>query len=187
MPCLSGLSNDVDVWRNIRTCIRLRLSGSSIDPRTTRAPHWREHVSKTLRLAEVGGFHSDNQDDMDMCHRIAHAQHRVLYEPLPTVHHFVPTTRTTWHYFWRKCYFANQQKSSGIRRYGGSLKSGCGTDLCQRYADEGRPGWDSPCNPRWPVRIRTHRRDDCGIALAGLGHVSRQVRLRRSRRVLAIR
>ena len=61
-------------------------------------------------LQEVGGFHSDHQDDMDMSHRIAYAQHRVLYEPLAVVHHFVPATRTTWHYFWRKCYFANRAK-----------------------------------------------------------------------------
>ena|SRR5690348_2306467 len=49
---------------------------------------------------------SDHGDDMDMCHRIAHAQHRVPYEPLA----IVPAARTTWHYFWRKCYFANQGK-----------------------------------------------------------------------------
>ena len=41
-------------------------------------------------LQEIGGFHSDDQDDMDMCHRIAFAQHGVLYEPLAIVHHFVP-------------------------------------------------------------------------------------------------
>jgi cellulose synthase/poly-beta-1,6-N-acetylglucosamine synthase-like glycosyltransferase len=43
-------------------------------------------------LQEVGGFHSDRGDDMDMCHRIAYAHHRVLYEPLAIVHHFVPAT-----------------------------------------------------------------------------------------------
>ena len=61
-------------------------------------------------LREVGGFHSDDHDDMDMCHRIAYAQHRVLYEPLAIVHHFVPASRTTWHYFWRRCYLVNQGK-----------------------------------------------------------------------------
>ena len=61
-------------------------------------------------LREVGGFHSDHEDDMDMSHRIAHAQHRVLYEPLAIVHHFVPAARTTWHYFWRRCYFVNRAK-----------------------------------------------------------------------------
>ena len=61
-------------------------------------------------LREIGGFHTDHQDDMDMAQRIAHAKHTVLYEPLAIVHHFVPASRTTWRYFWRKCYFANQGK-----------------------------------------------------------------------------
>jgi len=62
-------------------------------------------------LREIGGFHSDHEDDLDMCHRIAYAQHRVLYEPLAIVYHFVPAARTTSHYFWRKCYRANKGKA----------------------------------------------------------------------------
>ena len=54
-------------------------------------------------LEEIGGFHSDDHDDMDMCHRIAFARYKVLYEPRAVVHHFVPAARTTWRYFWRRC------------------------------------------------------------------------------------
>ena len=137
-------------------------------------------------LREVGGFHSDNQDDMDMCHRIAHAQHRVLYEPLATVHHFVPATRTTWHYFWRKCYFANREKvavfanmqeasslDAELAFVKNTLTRGVLAEI--RHVIRG--------DPYGFVRIGAMT---AGIALAGLGHVSGQLRLRRSRRVPAI-
>ena len=137
-------------------------------------------------LREVDGFHSDNQDDMDMCHRIAHAQHRVLYEPLATVHHFVPATRTTWHYFWRKCYFTNQEKvavfadmqeasslDAELAFVKSTLTRGVMAEI--RHVIRG--------DPYGFVRIGAMT---AGIALAGLGHVSGRLRLRRSRRVPAI-
>ena len=61
-------------------------------------------------LLEIGGFHSDDHDDMDMCHRVAFARYQTLYEPLAVVRHYVPATRTTWRYFWRRCYFVNRGK-----------------------------------------------------------------------------
>jgi cellulose synthase/poly-beta-1,6-N-acetylglucosamine synthase-like glycosyltransferase len=80
----------------------------------TRAPSARligaNMSARRSALQEIGGFHTDHQDDMDMCQRMAYAQHRVLYEPLAIVYHFVPAARTTWHYFWKKCYTANQGK-----------------------------------------------------------------------------
>jgi cellulose synthase/poly-beta-1,6-N-acetylglucosamine synthase-like glycosyltransferase len=137
-------------------------------------------------LREVGGFHSDNQDDMDMSHRIAHAKHRVLYEPLAVVHHFVPATRTTWHYFWRKCYFANQakvavfvnmQEASNLRAeltfVGRTLTTGLLTEI--RHVIQG----DLCGLARIGAMV-------AGIALAGLGHLSGQLRLRWLRRVRVI-
>jgi hypothetical protein len=71
-------------------------------------------------LAEIGGFHSDNHDDMDMCHRLAH--HRpddlVLYEPKAIVRHFVPAQRLTWRYFWRRCFFVNRGKVEAFANLG---------------------------------------------------------------------
>ncbi|MHB1931264.1 MAG: glycosyltransferase family 2 protein, partial [Acidimicrobiales bacterium] len=43
-------------------------------------------------LEQIGYFHSDDHDDMDMCHRVAHLMgpSAVVYEPAAFVKHFVP-------------------------------------------------------------------------------------------------
>ena len=137
-------------------------------------------------LQEIGGFHSDNHDDMDMCHRIAFAQHKVLYEPLAVVHHFVPTTRTTWHYFWRRCYFVNQGKVEAFANMHEAAHLGAELAFVVRALTRGIL-----------AEIRYVIRGDlygfarvgamiAGIALAGLGHFSGKLRLRWTRRVPAI-
>ncbi len=137
-------------------------------------------------LREVGGFHSDHEDDMDMCHRIAYARHRVLYEPLAIVHHFVPATRTTWHYFWRKCYFANRGKVTVFANMQEASSLDAELTFVTRTLTRGVL-----------AEIRHVIRGDlyglarvgvmiAGIALAGLGHLSGKFRLRWSRRVPAI-
>jgi cellulose synthase/poly-beta-1,6-N-acetylglucosamine synthase-like glycosyltransferase len=142
--------------------------------------------ARSSALREVGGFHADHEDDMDMSHRIAHAQHRVLYEPLATVHHFVPATRTTWRYFWRKCYFVNQAKvevfdnmqeasslHSELTFVARTLTKGVLAEI--RHVIRG-----DPCGL---VRVGAMI---AGIVFAGLGHLSGRLRLRRSRHVPAI-
>jgi glucosyl-dolichyl phosphate glucuronosyltransferase len=68
-------------------------------------------------LAEIGGFHSDNHDDMDMCHRLAvrAADAKIIYQPAAVVMHHVPAERLTWHYFWRRCFFVNRGKVAAFR------------------------------------------------------------------------
>jgi hypothetical protein len=68
-------------------------------------------------LLSWGGFHSDNHDDMDLSHRVAHefGASSVLYEPQAIVHHFVPTSRLTWAYFWRRCFYVNKGKVTAFR------------------------------------------------------------------------
>jgi cellulose synthase/poly-beta-1,6-N-acetylglucosamine synthase-like glycosyltransferase len=127
-------------------------------------------------LREIGGFHSDHQDDMDMCHRIAHAQYKVLYEPLAIVRHFVPATRTTWGYFWRKCYFVNQAKVDVFTNMREASSLGAELAFVTHTLTMG-------------VTAEIHRviRGDlyglarvgamiAGIALAGLGHLSGKLR-----------
>ena len=132
-------------------------------------------------LREIGGFHSDHEDDMDMCHRIAHAQHRVLYEPRAIVHHFVPATRTTWHFFWRKCYFvnrakvevfANMREASSLRSELTFVKRTLTTGVLAEMRQVIRG--DLYGLARVGAMI-------AGITLAGLGHLSGRLRLRRSR------
>jgi len=136
-------------------------------------------------LREIGGFHSDDHDDMDMCHRLAFAQRRVLYEPLATVHHFVPATRTTWHYFWQRCYLVNQGKVEAFANMREAAHLGAELAFVTRILTAGVL-----------TEIRHMIRGDlyglarvgamiAGIALAGLGHSSGKLRLRWSRRVPA--
>ena len=137
-------------------------------------------------LQEVGGFHTDHQDDMDMVQRIAHAQYRVLYEPLAIVHHFVPAARTTWRYFWRKCYsanqgkvevFANMREASSLRAELAFVTRALTTGVLAeiRHVIRG----DLYGLARVGAMI-------AGIAVAGLGYLSGKLRLRWSRRVPAI-
>ncbi len=68
--------------------------------------------ARTSAIRAVKGFHSDNHDDMDLCHRI-HARfgpESVVFEPKAVVHHYVTSPRLTWGYFWRRCYFVNRGK-----------------------------------------------------------------------------
>jgi cellulose synthase/poly-beta-1,6-N-acetylglucosamine synthase-like glycosyltransferase len=73
-------------------------------------------------LLEIGGFHSDNHDDMDMCHRLRlrwPARH-VVFEPASVVRHHVPAQRLTWTYFWRRCFFVNKGKVAAHRNIEGA-------------------------------------------------------------------
>ena len=137
-------------------------------------------------LQEIGGFHSDNHDDMDMCHRIAFARHQVVYEPLATVHHFVPATRTTWHYFWRRCYLVNQGKVEAFANMQEAAHLGAELSFVGRTLTAGIL-----------IEMRQMLRGDvyglvriaamiAGIGLAGLGHLSGRRHLRQSRFVPAV-
>lgn len=71
-------------------------------------------------LRAIGGFHSDNHDDMDMCHRLLGRwpSGTIRYEPKAIVHHFVHRERVTWRYFWRRCFFVNKGKVEAVRNMG---------------------------------------------------------------------
>ncbi len=73
-------------------------------------------------LAAIGYFHSDNHDDMDMCHRLLHHSPRstILFEPSAIVRHHVHPDRLTWSYFWRRCFFVNRGKVGAFRQMGGA-------------------------------------------------------------------
>jgi len=71
-------------------------------------------------LKKIGGFHSDNHDDMDMCHRLKHnwPDHKILFEPRAIVHHRVTKERVTWSYLWRRCFFVNMGKVEAFKNMG---------------------------------------------------------------------
>jgi glucosyl-dolichyl phosphate glucuronosyltransferase len=129
-------------------------------------------------LQEIGGFHSDDHDDMDMCHRIAFARYKVIYEPRAIVRHFVPATRTTWRYFWRRCYFVNQGKVEAFANMQEAAHLGAELSFVARTLTTGvaaefrgtiRGDLDGPARIGAIV---------AGICLAGLGHLSGKLRLR---------
>ena len=71
-------------------------------------------------LGAIGGFHSDNHDDMDMCHRLAHREgpHAIVMDPRAVVYHNVVAERVTWNYLWRRCFFVNKGKVKAFRNMG---------------------------------------------------------------------
>jgi hypothetical protein len=67
-------------------------------------------------LVSIGGFHSDNHDDMDLCSRARarHGENSVWYEPKAVVYHHVGPERLKWRYFWRRCFNVNRGKVAAI-------------------------------------------------------------------------
>lgn len=134
-------------------------------------------------LQVIGGFHSDDHDDMDMCHRTAFAQYKVIYEPRAVVRHFVPATRTTWHYFWRRCYFVNQGKVEAFANMQSAAHLGAERSFVVRTLRMGVPAEIRQTvrgDPYGLVRVGAMV---LGILFAGSGHLSGRWRLYRSRRV----
>jgi cellulose synthase/poly-beta-1,6-N-acetylglucosamine synthase-like glycosyltransferase len=123
-------------------------------------------------LQEISGFHSDNHDDMDMCHRLAFAQYTVLYEPLAVVSHFVPATRTTWGYFWRRCYFVNLGKVEALANMQGAAHLGAELAFVMRIMTRSIPdGMQQTLRGDLYGLVRVGAMM-AGIVLAGLGHLS---------------
>jgi len=67
-------------------------------------------------VIRMGGIHSDNHPDMEMCHKLLamHPDGVLLYEPAATVLHHVPASRTTWGYFWRRVFSVNRSKVQAV-------------------------------------------------------------------------
>ncbi len=71
-------------------------------------------------LAAIDGFHSDDHDDMVMCHQLAMTfpDGAVLFEPRAVVRHNVVAARVTWSYFWNRCFKVNRSKARELHRLG---------------------------------------------------------------------
>lgn len=69
---------------------------------------------------DVGGFLDSDFDDLNLGTRLIarFGVESVVYTPFAVVHHFVPTERVTWRYFWRRCYFVNREKVRVFSRMG---------------------------------------------------------------------
>lgn len=125
----------------------------------------------------VGGFHSVDFDDLDLCMRLADrfGPGSVYFAPAAFVHHFVPADRVTWRYFYRRCFFVNREKvrafvdmgpaanlRSELDFVGRALRVQLGGEL--RQAQRGD-------NNAWP-RVGAML---VGMIFAGLGHLRGRV------------
>jgi hypothetical protein len=95
----------------------------------------------------------------------------VLYEPDAIVRHFVPTRRTTWNYFWRRCFFVNRGKVAAFESMGSAAGLAAETSFVRNAV-----------LVSIPQNLRKVARGDrwgllrvlaivVGIALSGLGHL----------------
>lgn len=133
-------------------------------------------------LQEIGGFHSDNHDDMDMCLRLAFAKHNILYEPLAIVSHFVPSERTTWHYFWRRCYFVNLGKVKAFTSMQDAAHLGAELAFVRRIMMRSAPAGFHQAFRGDLYGLARVGAMITGIVLAGLGHLSGRFWMRWVRR-----
>ena len=139
--------------------------------------------ARRVGLDAIGGFQSDNHDDMDMCHRLAleYPTGQILFEPRAIVRHNVVAERVTWRYYWRRCFFVNRGKAAALQQMGEAGSTAADrTFVLGALASSAR------------AALRDARRGDvsgvarfaalfAGVALAALGFSVGQFELRRGR------
>ena len=132
-------------------------------------------------LEAIGGFQSDNHDDMDMCHRLATTfpTGKILLEPRAIVRHNVVAARVTWSYFWRRCFFVNRSKAKALQDMGDAGSTAADRDFVlgairrslREALSDARRG-----DPDGTVRLGALI---IGVSLAALGFSVGQFELRR--------
>jgi glycosyltransferase involved in cell wall biosynthesis len=136
-------------------------------------------ASMSVRLEAVlavGGFHSDNHDDMDLSHRLVSrfGPDSVIYDPEITVSHFVSHERLTWRYFSRRCFHVNRGKVLAFRNMEEAGNQQADLMFVRRALLEAVPGYlASPSDGGLKRAAATV----AGIALAGLGNLVGRVSL----------
>ena len=76
---------------------------------------------------------------MDMCHRLKHLRStdQLIYEPKALVRHYVPSARTTWGYFGRRCFFVNRGKVEAFRQMEGASNLSADVGFVRRALTQG--------------------------------------------------
>lgn len=124
-------------------------------------------------LDAVGYFHSDNHDDMDMCHRLLHHSpgSKILFEPRAVVRHYVHPDRLTWRYFWRRCFSVNRGKVKAFRDMGEARNLRAERSFAKRSLTQGlaRGGRDLLAGD--PAGLFRSLVICIGLALAGSGYL----------------
>jgi GT2 family glycosyltransferase len=136
-------------------------------------------------LLEVGGFHSDNHDDMDLCHRVAHrfGPQSVLYDPAIRVSHFVGAERVTWSYFWHRCHDVNRGKVTAFMdmEEAGNIRAELAFALRSMFVTVPRYLFS-----RQRGGVARAGATIAGLALAATGHVRGRIDHYRGKRVVSL-
>lgn len=131
-------------------------------------------------LHEIDGFHSDDHDDMDLSHRVSHLRghESVVFEPSAIVRHFVPSSRTTWAYFWRRCYKVNKGKVGAFAEMGAAASLSSETTFVRSALLRGVPRSIMSFFKGDASGINRALAIVAGVLLAGIGHLNGQFNLR---------
>jgi hypothetical protein len=109
----------------------------------------------------------------------------VIYEPAATVRHFVPASRPTWRYFWRRCLFVNKGKVEAFAQMGDAAKLGAETRFVLYALTKGVPREISQAAKGDAHGLARSAAIIAGVGLAAAGHVAGRIelawRLRRQR------
>ncbi len=141
---------------------------------------------RSADLAAIGYFHSDNHDDMDMCHRLVDSApgRIIVYEPTAVVHHFVHADRLTWRYFWRRCFFVNRGKVGAFRAMGEARNLRAERDFARRALTRGVTRGLGEFARGDLGGLERAGALCAGLVLAGLGYLTGTAEWRLSRRRL---
>jgi glucosyl-dolichyl phosphate glucuronosyltransferase len=122
---------------------------------------------------EIGGFHSIDFDDLDLCMRVAAQRpgQQLLYEPRAIVHHHVPAQRVAWKYFWRRCFFVNREKVEAFADMGEAANIRAEREFVRRaVTTQVARDANDVLHGRW-VGLSRLGAMVVGVVMAGTGHL----------------
>jgi cellulose synthase/poly-beta-1,6-N-acetylglucosamine synthase-like glycosyltransferase len=124
-------------------------------------------------LQEVGGFHSVDFDDLDLCMRLAdrYGTESLYYDPSAIVHHHVSADRLTWRYFYRRCFFINREKVRALRDMGAAANLHAEREFVLHSLRVQTKRQFGRALRRRPGAFRSLAAMAIGIMLAGLGYL----------------
>jgi GT2 family glycosyltransferase len=125
----------------------------------------------------IGGFHSIDFDDMDLCHRLAatFGPNTLIYEPNAIVHHYVPAARVSWNYFWRRCFYVNRYKVLAFNEMGDAANLAAELSFALRLLKRRSRDVVRGIAKRDRLLLLQAFVAALGLILAGAGHVTGQI------------
>jgi GT2 family glycosyltransferase len=134
-------------------------------------------ATRTSDFLAVGGIRHDDFPDLELSHRLvaAHPGGRVIYEPNAIVRHFVPATRLTWSYFWRRCFFVNRKKVDTMRDLGPAGHLGAERGFVARALTRGVIRGVGDAARGDMAGLQRAGAIFAGVALAGAGYATRRL------------